>query len=64
MTNEQLGQQLDRWQLIARDLIELLAQQAPEAITEFEQSIYAELKAMPEIHARQTITLHNQKANQ
>lgn len=64
MTNEQLGQELDRWQLIARDLIELLAQHSPEAITEFELAIYAELKAMPEIHARQNITPHKQELTQ
>jgi hypothetical protein len=54
MTN--LGQELDRWQLIARDLIELVAEYSNNVLPEFEFSIYEELKAMPEMHANKTFT--------
>lgn len=56
MNEEELGQELDRWQLIARDLLELLYEYNPEGLPEYEFGIYQELLAMPEIHIRKDIT--------
>lgn len=54
MTDEELGQELDRWQLIARDLIHELAAFYGGELPEFEHKIYEELKALPEMKIYQS----------
>lgn len=54
MSNEELGQELDRWQLIARDLIHELAVFYGGELPEFEYGVYEELKAMPEMKIYQS----------
>lgn len=49
-TEEQLGQELDRWQLIARDLIEELQNHvAKEEMLEWIHEVAEELSLMPEM---------------
>lgn len=52
MTNEELGQELDRWQLIARDLIEELSdllQHKGLPLPEWAKDVWEELAEMPEM---------------
>jgi hypothetical protein len=50
-TKEQLGQELDRWQIIARDLILELMNDKPERLPEnyWVKAIWEELAEMPEM---------------
>jgi hypothetical protein len=50
-SNEDLGQELDRWQLIARDLIKEITNNRPQVLREGDwiKKVWDELAEMPEM---------------